>query len=59
MLIESTNIVTELKIIIVNSSPRCTFVYGTPTMYIDMLGQRDLAQFDLSSVGTGESIQSL
>nr|XP_055032070.1 medium-chain acyl-CoA ligase ACSF2, mitochondrial [Misgurnus anguillicaudatus] len=32
---------------------KCTFVYGTPTMYIDMLGQRDLAQFDLSSVGTG------
>uniref|UniRef100_A0A4W4F1R4 Medium-chain acyl-CoA ligase ACSF2, mitochondrial n=1 Tax=Electrophorus electricus TaxID=8005 RepID=A0A4W4F1R4_ELEEL len=29
---------------------RCTFVYGTPTMYIDMLGQPDLAKFDLTSV---------
>ncbi|XP_076855650.1 medium-chain acyl-CoA ligase ACSF2, mitochondrial [Brachyhypopomus gauderio] len=29
---------------------RCTFVYGTPTMYIDMLGQPDLAKYDLSSV---------
>ncbi|XP_053495579.1 medium-chain acyl-CoA ligase ACSF2, mitochondrial [Ictalurus furcatus] len=32
---------------------KCTFVYGTPTMYIDMLGQPDLAKFDLSSVGAG------
>ncbi|XP_051958703.1 medium-chain acyl-CoA ligase ACSF2, mitochondrial-like [Xyrauchen texanus] len=32
---------------------KCTFVYGTPTMFIDMLGQRDLAQFDLSSVVGG------
>uniref|UniRef100_A0A8C7G357 Medium-chain acyl-CoA ligase ACSF2, mitochondrial n=1 Tax=Oncorhynchus kisutch TaxID=8019 RepID=A0A8C7G357_ONCKI len=34
-------------------SERCTFVYGTPTMYIDMLGQPDLAKFDLSSVEGG------
>ncbi|TSK14804.1 Acyl-CoA synthetase family member 2, mitochondrial [Bagarius yarrelli] len=32
---------------------KCTFVYGTPTMYIDMLGQHDLAKFDLSSVESG------
>ncbi|XP_051980981.1 medium-chain acyl-CoA ligase ACSF2, mitochondrial-like [Xyrauchen texanus] len=32
---------------------KCTFVYGTPTMFVDMLGQRDLAQFDLSSVEGG------
>ncbi|KAL7856859.1 hypothetical protein SRHO_G00157580 [Serrasalmus rhombeus] len=32
---------------------KCTFVYGTPTMYIDMLGQPDLAEFDLSSVKSG------
>ncbi|XP_007259399.2 medium-chain acyl-CoA ligase ACSF2, mitochondrial [Astyanax mexicanus] len=32
---------------------KCTFVYGTPTMYIDMLGQPDLAKFDISSVQTG------
>ncbi|KAF7705443.1 medium-chain acyl-CoA ligase ACSF2, mitochondrial [Silurus meridionalis] len=32
---------------------KCTFVYGTPTMYIDMLGQPDLAKFDLSSVEAG------
>ncbi|KAI4889991.1 hypothetical protein NFI96_013252 [Prochilodus magdalenae] len=32
---------------------KCTFVYGTPTMYIDMLGQPDLAKFDLSSVKAG------
>lgn len=29
---------------------RCTFIYGTPTMYIDMLGQPDLPTYDLSSV---------
>ncbi|XP_060796043.1 medium-chain acyl-CoA ligase ACSF2, mitochondrial [Neoarius graeffei] len=32
---------------------KCTFVYGTPTMYVDMLAQPDLAKFDLSSVETG------
>ncbi|XP_030629452.1 medium-chain acyl-CoA ligase ACSF2, mitochondrial [Chanos chanos] len=32
---------------------RCTFVYGTPTMFIDMLGQPDLAKFDLSSLEGG------
>uniref|UniRef100_A0A6Q2ZE15 Medium-chain acyl-CoA ligase ACSF2, mitochondrial n=1 Tax=Esox lucius TaxID=8010 RepID=A0A6Q2ZE15_ESOLU len=32
---------------------RCTFVYGTPTMFIDLLGQPDLAKFDLSSVEAG------
>uniref|UniRef100_A0A8C2HQ19 Medium-chain acyl-CoA ligase ACSF2, mitochondrial n=1 Tax=Cyprinus carpio TaxID=7962 RepID=A0A8C2HQ19_CYPCA len=29
---------------------KCTFVYGTPTMFIDMLSQPDLAKIDLSSV---------
>uniref|UniRef100_A0AAR2JF87 Medium-chain acyl-CoA ligase ACSF2, mitochondrial n=1 Tax=Pygocentrus nattereri TaxID=42514 RepID=A0AAR2JF87_PYGNA len=32
---------------------KCTFVYGTPTMYVDMLGQPDLAEFDLSSIKSG------
>uniref|UniRef100_A0A8C9WLY3 Medium-chain acyl-CoA ligase ACSF2, mitochondrial n=1 Tax=Scleropages formosus TaxID=113540 RepID=A0A8C9WLY3_SCLFO len=32
---------------------RCTFIYGTPTMYIDMLGQHDLQKFDLSSLESG------
>ncbi|XP_066560963.1 medium-chain acyl-CoA ligase ACSF2, mitochondrial isoform X2 [Amia ocellicauda] len=32
---------------------RCTFVYGTPTMYIDMLAQAALHKFDLSSVQGG------
>ncbi|KAI1884356.1 hypothetical protein AGOR_G00225570 [Albula goreensis] len=32
---------------------RCTFVYGTPTMFIDMLGQPDLSKYDLSSVEAG------
>ncbi|KAM8729022.1 medium-chain acyl-CoA ligase ACSF2, mitochondrial [Acanthopagrus schlegelii] len=34
-------------------SQRCTFVYGTPTMYVDMINQPDLAKYDLSSVHTG------
>ncbi|KAM6951533.1 medium-chain acyl-CoA ligase ACSF2, mitochondrial [Aplochiton taeniatus] len=34
-------------------SERCNFVYGTPTMFIDMMGQPDLAKFDLSSVEAG------
>ncbi|KAM9843490.1 medium-chain acyl-CoA ligase ACSF2, mitochondrial-like isoform 2-T2 [Aulostomus maculatus] len=29
---------------------RCNFLFGTPTMYIDMLSQRDLHSYDLSSV---------
>uniref|UniRef100_A0AAY4CNA4 Medium-chain acyl-CoA ligase ACSF2, mitochondrial n=1 Tax=Denticeps clupeoides TaxID=299321 RepID=A0AAY4CNA4_9TELE len=32
---------------------RCSLIYGTPTMFIDMLGQPDLGQFDLSSVEGG------
>uniref|UniRef100_A0A3Q3LCV5 Medium-chain acyl-CoA ligase ACSF2, mitochondrial n=1 Tax=Mastacembelus armatus TaxID=205130 RepID=A0A3Q3LCV5_9TELE len=34
-------------------SERCTFIYGTPTMYIDMVNQPDLAKYDLSSVEAG------
>ncbi|XP_061079433.1 medium-chain acyl-CoA ligase ACSF2, mitochondrial-like isoform X2 [Conger conger] len=29
---------------------RCTIFYGTPTMYIDMLGQPELNKYDLSSL---------
>ncbi|KAM9780072.1 medium-chain acyl-CoA ligase ACSF2, mitochondrial-like [Neosynchiropus ocellatus] len=32
---------------------KCSFVYGTPTMFIDMLSQKDLYQFDLSSAKFG------
>ncbi|KAM6957129.1 medium-chain acyl-CoA ligase ACSF2, mitochondrial-like [Aplochiton taeniatus] len=32
---------------------RCTFLYGTPTMFIDMLGQPDFHKFDLSSAEAG------
>lgn len=35
-------------------SLRCTFVYGTPTMYVDMVNQPDLAKRDLSSLEAGE-----
>ncbi|XP_041812376.1 medium-chain acyl-CoA ligase ACSF2, mitochondrial-like [Chelmon rostratus] len=34
-------------------SEKCNFVYSTPTMFIDMLGQRDLNKYDLSSVEAG------
>uniref|UniRef100_A0AAX7UV96 Medium-chain acyl-CoA ligase ACSF2, mitochondrial n=1 Tax=Astatotilapia calliptera TaxID=8154 RepID=A0AAX7UV96_ASTCA len=34
-------------------SERCTFIYGTPTMYVDMLNQPDLTKYDLSSVEGG------
>uniref|UniRef100_A0A8C3B063 Medium-chain acyl-CoA ligase ACSF2, mitochondrial n=1 Tax=Cyclopterus lumpus TaxID=8103 RepID=A0A8C3B063_CYCLU len=34
-------------------SERCTFIYGTPTMYIDMINQPDFAKYDLSSVQSG------
>ncbi|XP_041670946.1 medium-chain acyl-CoA ligase ACSF2, mitochondrial [Cheilinus undulatus] len=34
-------------------SERCNFVYGTPTMYVDMLSQPDFAKYDLSSVEAG------
>lgn len=32
---------------------KCNFVYGTPTMFIDMLGQADFHQYDLSSLEAG------
>uniref|UniRef100_A0A1A7W9I6 Medium-chain acyl-CoA ligase ACSF2, mitochondrial n=2 Tax=Iconisemion striatum TaxID=60296 RepID=A0A1A7W9I6_9TELE len=34
-------------------SERCTFIYGTPTMFVDMLAQPDLAKYDLSSLEGG------
>nr|XP_033501386.1 medium-chain acyl-CoA ligase ACSF2, mitochondrial-like [Epinephelus lanceolatus] len=34
-------------------SEKCNFVYGTPTMYTDMLSQPDLHKYDLSSVEAG------
>ncbi|XP_029384384.1 medium-chain acyl-CoA ligase ACSF2, mitochondrial isoform X2 [Echeneis naucrates] len=34
-------------------SERCTIVYGTPTMFIDMLNQLDSNKHDLSSVEAG------
>uniref|UniRef100_A0A674AJ86 Medium-chain acyl-CoA ligase ACSF2, mitochondrial n=1 Tax=Salmo trutta TaxID=8032 RepID=A0A674AJ86_SALTR len=36
---------------------RCNFLYSTPTMYIDMLGQPDLHKYDLSSVETGKRFE--
>uniref|UniRef100_A0A3Q3SVA8 Medium-chain acyl-CoA ligase ACSF2, mitochondrial n=1 Tax=Mastacembelus armatus TaxID=205130 RepID=A0A3Q3SVA8_9TELE len=32
---------------------KCNFIYGTPTMYIDMLGYQNLHKYDLSSVEGG------
>ncbi|XP_067860524.1 medium-chain acyl-CoA ligase ACSF2, mitochondrial [Heptranchias perlo] len=29
---------------------RCTILYGTPTMYIDMLSQKDFSTFDISTL---------
>ncbi|GAA6218211.1 medium-chain acyl-CoA ligase ACSF2, mitochondrial-like [Lates japonicus] len=34
-------------------SERCNFIYGTPTMFTDLLGQPDLHKYDLSSVEAG------
>ncbi|KAL6094481.1 acsf2 [Pungitius sinensis] len=34
-------------------SERCTFLYGTPTMFVDMVNQPDVAKYDLSSVQRG------
>ncbi|TNN40596.1 Acyl-CoA synthetase family member 2, mitochondrial [Liparis tanakae] len=34
-------------------SERCTFIYGTPTMFIDLINQPDFAKYDLSSVKRG------
>ncbi|XP_037547592.1 medium-chain acyl-CoA ligase ACSF2, mitochondrial [Nematolebias whitei] len=34
-------------------SERCTVIYGTPTMYVDMLSQPSLSKYDLSSVECG------
>ncbi|KAM4597773.1 medium-chain acyl-CoA ligase ACSF2, mitochondrial-like [Polymixia lowei] len=37
---------------------KCNFLYGTPTMFIDMLGQPDFKKFDLSSAEAGISAGS-
>ncbi|KAK9530001.1 hypothetical protein VZT92_011541 [Zoarces viviparus] len=34
-------------------SERCSFIYGTPTMFVDMVSQQEVAQHDLSSVLAG------
>uniref|UniRef100_A0A3P8VJ00 Medium-chain acyl-CoA ligase ACSF2, mitochondrial n=1 Tax=Cynoglossus semilaevis TaxID=244447 RepID=A0A3P8VJ00_CYNSE len=34
-------------------SEKCNFLYGTPTMYIDLLSQPDLHKYDLSSLESG------
>ncbi|KAK5884906.1 hypothetical protein CesoFtcFv8_018674 [Champsocephalus esox] len=34
-------------------SERCKYVYGTPTMFTDMLSQQDLHKYDLSSLEAG------
>ncbi|KAM8797026.1 medium-chain acyl-CoA ligase ACSF2, mitochondrial [Eudromia elegans] len=35
------------------SREKCSFLYGTPTMFIDMLSQRDFNSYDLSSLRGG------
>ncbi|XP_054613904.1 medium-chain acyl-CoA ligase ACSF2, mitochondrial [Dunckerocampus dactyliophorus] len=37
----------------VMESEKCTFVYGTPTMYVDMTHQPDVHKYDLSTVVGG------
>lgn len=32
---------------------KCTVIYGTPTMYVDMLQQPDFSSYDLTSLTTG------
>ncbi|CAN7937317.1 unnamed protein product, partial [Ixodes hexagonus] len=32
---------------------RCTFIYGTPTMYIDMINEQQQGRYDVSSVRKG------
>lgn len=32
---------------------RCTSLYGTPTMFVDMINLKDLKQYDLSCLSTG------
>uniref|UniRef100_A0A8C9YJJ9 Medium-chain acyl-CoA ligase ACSF2, mitochondrial n=1 Tax=Sander lucioperca TaxID=283035 RepID=A0A8C9YJJ9_SANLU len=34
-------------------SEKCNFIYGTPTMFTDMLSQQDLHKYDLSSIEAG------
>ncbi|KAM6899005.1 medium-chain acyl-CoA ligase ACSF2, mitochondrial [Lycodopsis pacificus] len=34
-------------------SERCTFIYGTPTMFVDMVSQQEVAKHNLSSVLAG------
>lgn len=34
---------------------RCSVIYGTPTMFIDMINHPDFDKYDLSSVKEGET----
>lgn len=40
------------------SSQRCSFIYGTPTMFIDMISQPNFESYDLSSLRGGKSDSS-
>lgn len=35
---------------------KCTSIYGTPTMYVDLYNHPDLNDYDISSVNTGRQI---
>ncbi|EEC14197.1 AMP dependent CoA ligase, putative [Ixodes scapularis] len=38
---------------------RCTFIYGTPTMYIDMIKEQQEGKYDVSSVRKGTTVAFL
>ena len=46
------SILTDTHVILSHS--RCNFVYGTPTMFTDLVNQ-DLSKYDLSAVEAGET----
>ncbi|GCB80219.1 hypothetical protein scyTo_0017108, partial [Scyliorhinus torazame] len=38
-------------------SERCTILYGTPTMHLDVLGQSDFSDFDISTLEMGWTLR--
>ena len=42
-----------MTLLLFRLTTRCTSMYGTPTMFIDMVNLPDLKQFDVTSLQTG------
>lgn len=58
-IVQSITVTLLLFFLNIITSFRCTVIYGTPTMYIDLLSQPNFESYDLSSLETGEMLMMM